>query len=135
MQFHYLVFLLTLVSFVLNLSITIMWKSFFTFDFITFYFGLDFMHLICLLGFRYWLYAAVKLRCLLVTNDEMRDHIFELIGSNFFNQWKERHQVRHFLFLRLFILASSMNFTCSRLCITTWSMHFTLSTFFRNWLL
>ncbi|KAJ6403071.1 hypothetical protein OIU84_015064 [Salix udensis] len=24
----------------------------------------------------YWLYAAVKLRCLLVTNDEMRDHIF-----------------------------------------------------------
>jgi hypothetical protein len=111
-------------------------KSFFTlFYFITFYFGLDFMHLICLLGFRYWLYAAVKLRCLLVTNDEMRDHIFELIGSNFFNQWKERHQVRHFLFLILLILASSRDFTCSRLCITTWSMHFTLSTFFRNWLL
>ncbi|KOM56344.1 hypothetical protein LR48_Vigan10g223600 [Vigna angularis] len=30
----------------------------------------------------YWLFAAVKLRCLLVTNDEMRDHIFELIGSS-----------------------------------------------------
>ncbi|KAJ6365434.1 hypothetical protein OIU76_030250 [Salix suchowensis] len=43
----------------------------------------------------YWLYAAVKLRCLLVTNDEMRDHIFELIGSDFFVKWKERHQVRY----------------------------------------
>ncbi|GAB2214861.1 hypothetical protein Drorol1_Dr00019226 [Drosera rotundifolia] len=43
----------------------------------------------------YWLYAAVKLKCLLVTNDEMRDHIFELLGSNFFRQWKERHQVRY----------------------------------------
>ncbi|EYU36960.1 hypothetical protein ABFS82_04G207400 [Erythranthe guttata] len=43
----------------------------------------------------YWLYAAVKLKCLLVTNDEMRDHIFELIGSNFFSRWKERHQVRY----------------------------------------
>ncbi|KAK7324870.1 hypothetical protein VNO77_28768 [Canavalia gladiata] len=47
----------------------------------------------------YWLFAAVKLRCLLVTNDEMRDHIFELIGSNFFNQWKERHQV-HYTFMK-----------------------------------
>lgn len=47
----------------------------------------------------YWLFAAVKLRCLLVTNDEMRDHIFELIGSNFFNQWKERHQV-HYTFIK-----------------------------------
>ncbi|XP_021901421.1 proteinaceous RNase P 2 [Carica papaya] len=43
----------------------------------------------------YWLYAAVKLRCLLVTNDEMRDHIFELLGSSFFLKWKERHQVRY----------------------------------------
>lgn len=47
----------------------------------------------------YWLYATVKLRCLLVTNDEMRDHIFELLGSNFFNQWKERHQV-HYTFVK-----------------------------------
>ncbi|CAI8600447.1 unnamed protein product [Vicia faba] len=47
----------------------------------------------------YWLYATVKLRCLLVTNDEMRDHIFELLGSNFFNQWKERHQV-HYTFIK-----------------------------------
>uniref|UniRef100_A0A2P2K2Q8 PRORP domain-containing protein n=1 Tax=Rhizophora mucronata TaxID=61149 RepID=A0A2P2K2Q8_RHIMU len=41
----------------------------------------------------YWLYAAVKLRCLLVTNDEMRDHIFELLARSFFLKWKERHQV------------------------------------------
>ncbi|KAF8397852.1 hypothetical protein HHK36_016777 [Tetracentron sinense] len=43
----------------------------------------------------YWLYAAVKFKCLLVTDDEMRDHIFELLGSNFFLRWKERHQVRY----------------------------------------
>ncbi|KNA03762.1 hypothetical protein SOVF_206010 [Spinacia oleracea] len=45
----------------------------------------------------YWLYAAVKMKCLLVTNDEMRDHIFELLGSSFFLQWKERHQVHYTL--------------------------------------
>ncbi|XP_020873404.1 proteinaceous RNase P 3 isoform X1 [Arabidopsis lyrata subsp. lyrata] len=42
----------------------------------------------------YWLYAAAKLKCLLVTNDEMRDHIFELLSNSFFEKWKERHQVR-----------------------------------------
>ncbi|MCO5546941.1 hypothetical protein L7F22_000380 [Adiantum nelumboides] len=42
----------------------------------------------------YWLYAAVKCKSLLVTNDEMRDHLFELLGNNFFPKWKERHQVR-----------------------------------------
>ncbi|XAR70141.1 Ribonuclease P [Bertholletia excelsa] len=47
----------------------------------------------------YWLYAAVKLKCLLVTNDEMRDHIFELLGSSFFRKWKERHQV-HYTFTK-----------------------------------
>ncbi|OEL14827.1 Proteinaceous RNase P 1, chloroplastic/mitochondrial [Dichanthelium oligosanthes] len=41
----------------------------------------------------YWLYAAIKLNCLLVTNDEMRDHIFELLGSSFFPKWKQRHRV------------------------------------------
>lgn len=45
----------------------------------------------------YWLYAAVSCKCLLVTNDEMRDHIFELLGNSFFPKWKERHQV-HFTF-------------------------------------
>ncbi|WVZ01451.1 hypothetical protein V8G54_027520 [Vigna mungo] len=59
----------------------------------------------------YWLFAAVKLRCLLVTNDEMRDHIFELIGSNFFNQWKERHQVIQDLYgLPFFFLTSYLVF-------------------------
>ncbi|KAL0702561.1 hypothetical protein Bca4012_058683 [Brassica carinata] len=43
----------------------------------------------------YWLYAAAKIKCLLVTNDEMRDHIFELLGNSFFQKWKERHQVRY----------------------------------------
>lgn len=43
----------------------------------------------------YWLYAAVKIKCFLVTNDEMRDHIFELLGSSFFLKWKERHQIRY----------------------------------------
>ncbi|KAJ8442365.1 hypothetical protein Cgig2_018621 [Carnegiea gigantea] len=42
----------------------------------------------------YWLYAAIKFKCLLVTNDEMRDHIFQLLGTDFFPKWKERHQVR-----------------------------------------
>jgi proteinaceous RNase P len=46
------------------------------------------------MSFRYWLYAAVRYKCVLVTNDEMRDHLFELLGNGFFPKWKERHQVR-----------------------------------------
>ncbi|PPR93512.1 hypothetical protein GOBAR_AA27155 [Gossypium barbadense] len=42
----------------------------------------------------YWLYAAVSCKCLLVTNDEMRDHLFQLLGNSFFPRWKEKHQVR-----------------------------------------
>ncbi|XP_054816103.1 proteinaceous RNase P 1, chloroplastic/mitochondrial-like isoform X2 [Prosopis cineraria] len=42
----------------------------------------------------YWLYAAVSCKSLLVTNDEMRDHLFQLLGSSFFPRWKEKHQVR-----------------------------------------
>ncbi|KAG0498436.1 hypothetical protein HPP92_003127 [Vanilla planifolia] len=42
----------------------------------------------------YWLYAAVRFKCLVVTNDEMRDHLFALLGNNFFPRWKEKHQVR-----------------------------------------
>ena len=45
------------------------------------------------LCFRYWLYAAIKFKCLIVTNDEMRDHTFQLLGNDFFPKWKERHQV------------------------------------------
>lgn len=45
----------------------------------------------------YWLYAAVKLghRTLLVTNDEMRDHHFQMIHTRMFARWKERHQVHY----------------------------------------
>ncbi|KAI7991673.1 hypothetical protein LOK49_LG12G00245 [Camellia lanceoleosa] len=43
---------------------------------------------------RYWLFAAVSCKCLLVTNDEMRDHLFQLLGTSFFPRWKEKHQVR-----------------------------------------
>uniref|UniRef100_J3LBP4 ribonuclease P n=1 Tax=Oryza brachyantha TaxID=4533 RepID=J3LBP4_ORYBR len=42
----------------------------------------------------YWLYAAIKCKCLIVTNDEMRDHTFQLLERDFFPKWKERHQVR-----------------------------------------
>uniref|UniRef100_A0ACD5Z766 Uncharacterized protein n=1 Tax=Avena sativa TaxID=4498 RepID=A0ACD5Z766_AVESA len=42
----------------------------------------------------YWLYAAVSCRSLLITNDEMRDHLFQLLGTSFFPRWKEKHQVR-----------------------------------------
>lgn len=42
----------------------------------------------------YWLYAAIKCKSLLVTNDEMRDHLFQTLGNDFFPKWKERHQVR-----------------------------------------
>ncbi|BAT82638.1 hypothetical protein VIGAN_03268300 [Vigna angularis var. angularis] len=40
----------------------------------------------------YWLYAAVSCKCLLLTDDEMRDHLFQLLGSSFFPRWKEKHQ-------------------------------------------
>eukprot|EP01018_Ginkgo_biloba_P021351 Gb_34667 [translate_table: standard] len=49
----------------------------------------------------YWLYAAVRFKCLLVTDDEMRDHLFELLGNSFFPKWKERHQVRFTLNKRI----------------------------------
>ncbi|GMY32247.1 proteinaceous RNase P 1, chloroplastic/mitochondrial-like isoform X1 [Fagus crenata] len=41
----------------------------------------------------YWLYAAVSCKCLLMTNDEMRDHLFQLLGTTFFPRWKEKHQI------------------------------------------
>jgi len=51
---------------------------------------------------RWWwvtsrLYGAVKSgeKCFLVTNDEMRDHIFQMLPEpRLFNIWKDRHQVR-----------------------------------------
>ncbi|WVZ76936.1 hypothetical protein U9M48_024850 [Paspalum notatum var. saurae] len=42
----------------------------------------------------YWLYAAIRCKCLIITNDEMRDHTFQILERDFFPKWKERHQVR-----------------------------------------
>ncbi len=43
---------------------------------------------------RYWMYAAVKAgpKGLLISNDEMRDHLFQLLAPRFFQKWKQRHQ-------------------------------------------
>jgi hypothetical protein len=45
----------------------------------------------------YWLYAAIFFgaRTLVVTNDEMRDHHFQMLHLRSFVRWKERHQVRY----------------------------------------
>ena len=45
----------------------------------------------------YWLYAAVASGddSFLVSNDEMRDHVFQMLPApKLFQRWKERHQVR-----------------------------------------
>jgi len=45
----------------------------------------------------YWLYAALLAGedAILVTNDEMRDHVFQMLPDpNLLRRWKERHQVR-----------------------------------------
>ena len=40
------------------------------------------------------MYAAVKAgpEGLLISNDEMRDHMFQLLAPRFFHKWKQRHQ-------------------------------------------
>jgi len=45
----------------------------------------------------YWLYAAVKAgpRGMIVSNDEMRDHIFSLLSPKYFLRWKQHHQIRY----------------------------------------
>ena len=48
----------------------------------------------------YWLYATVKLGLHIITNDEMRDHHFQMLQSKYFIRWKDRHQI-HFKFGRL----------------------------------
>ena len=42
----------------------------------------------------FWLYTAVALGCRVVTNDEMRDHHFQMLSPRFFQRWKERRQIR-----------------------------------------
>ena len=41
----------------------------------------------------FWMHAALKYKALVVTNDEMRDHQFQMLAPKFFLRWKERHQV------------------------------------------
>lgn len=45
----------------------------------------------------FWLHAALKHKTLVLTNDEMRDHHFQMLAPRTFLRWKERHQV-HFSF-------------------------------------
>jgi len=45
----------------------------------------------------FWMHAALKYKTLVVTNDEMRDHHFQMLAPKFFLRWKERHQI-HFDF-------------------------------------
>jgi hypothetical protein len=46
---------------------------------------------------RYWLYAAVAAGSngLLISNDEMRDHVFQLLAPRYFYKWKQRHQSKY----------------------------------------
>lgn len=48
-------------------------------------------------AYRYWMYAAVAAghKGFMVSNDEMRDHIFQLLAPRYFHKWKQRHQVGH----------------------------------------
>ena len=43
----------------------------------------------------YWMHAVVQAgpRGLLISNDQMRDHIFQLLSPKFFPKWRARHQV------------------------------------------
>jgi proteinaceous RNase P len=45
----------------------------------------------------YWMYAAVAAGTsgVLVSNDEMRDHLFHMLSPKFFGKWKQRHQLRY----------------------------------------
>lgn len=45
----------------------------------------------------YWLYAAIASgpNGLLVSNDEMRDHVFHLLAPKYCGKWKQRHQLRY----------------------------------------
>ena len=45
----------------------------------------------------FWMHAALRFKTLVVTNDEMRDHHFQMLAPKFFLRWKERHQI-HFDF-------------------------------------
>jgi hypothetical protein len=42
----------------------------------------------------FWLEAALDSNALVVTNDEMRDHFFQMLAPRSFLRWKERHLVK-----------------------------------------
>ncbi|KAL6783820.1 PRORP1 [Auxenochlorella protothecoides x Auxenochlorella symbiontica] len=54
----------------------------------------------------YWMYAAVRAGevGVLVSNDEMRDHTFQLLAPRYFEKWKQRHQVRYQIYNTLVTL-------------------------------
>lgn len=46
----------------------------------------------------YWLYAAVKSGShagQVVSNDQMRDHHFQMLAPRHFLKWRERHQIKY----------------------------------------
>jgi hypothetical protein len=45
----------------------------------------------------FWLHAALVSNACVVTNDEMRDHQFQMLAPRAFTRWKERYQI-HFTF-------------------------------------
>jgi hypothetical protein len=45
----------------------------------------------------FWLHAAYTYKSLVVTNDEMRDHHFQMLAPRTFLRWKQRHHI-HFNF-------------------------------------
>ena len=53
--------------------------------------GLARVELVLCLSRRYWMYAVVAAgpQGVLLSNDEMRDHIFQLLAPKFFYKWKQ----------------------------------------------
>ena len=43
----------------------------------------------------FWMYATIKYNIPVITNDEMRDHHFQLLSPSYFIRWRERHRVRY----------------------------------------
>eukprot|EP00658_Telonema_sp_P-2_P025360 TRINITY_DN20211_c0_g1_i1.p1 TRINITY_DN20211_c0_g1~~TRINITY_DN20211_c0_g1_i1.p1 ORF type:complete len:296 (+),score=59.60 TRINITY_DN20211_c0_g1_i1:654-1541(+) len=42
-----------------------------------------------------WLYAcSVKKKCMLITNDQMRDHHFKMLSQRNFIRWRQRHRIQ-----------------------------------------
>jgi len=43
----------------------------------------------------FWLFAAVSWGVHVVTNDEMRDHDFNMLAPKWFSRWRERHACKY----------------------------------------